>query len=52
VGAIVFELLGSRSLNDAFRSGIGALLGALGGTFMKVLILIAMAIIALVKLFS
>lgn len=52
VGAILFELLSGRALPEAFRSGLGALLGALGGTFMKVLILIAMAIIALVKLFS
>jgi uncharacterized protein YqgC (DUF456 family) len=52
VGAVVFELLGQRSFSEAFRSGLGALLGALGGTFMKVLILIAIAIIALVKLFS
>lgn len=52
VGAILFELLGGRALPEAFKSGLGALLGALGGTFMKVLILIAIAIIALVKLFA
>jgi uncharacterized protein YqgC (DUF456 family) len=52
VGAILFELRSGRALPEAFRSGLGALLGALGGTFMKVLILIAMAIITLVKLFS
>lgn len=52
LGAIAVELLGRRPPEEAFRSGIGALLGALGGTFMKLLILVAIAIIALVKLFG
>lgn len=51
VGAVLFELLSRRSAEDAWRSGVGAFLGALGGTFVKLLILIAMLIITLAYLF-
>lgn len=37
-GAFIGELLGERSARDAFKSGIGALIGFLGGTVFKVVI--------------
>src|SRR5690554_1378939 len=51
LGAMLFELLANRSLAEAWRSGLGSMLGALGGTFMKLLFLIAMGIIAFAYLF-
>ena len=51
LGAMVFELLKGRPVAEAWRSGIGSMLGALGGTFVKLLFLIAMGIIGLVYLF-
>lgn len=51
LGAVLFELLSQRSAPEAWRSGLGALLGALGGTFVKLLVLIAMLIITLAYLF-
>jgi uncharacterized protein YqgC (DUF456 family) len=51
LGALAFELLAGRQLAEAWKSGIGSLLGALGGTFMKLLILIAMGIITFMYLF-
>ena len=37
-GAFIGELLGERSARDAFKSGIGALIGFLVGTVFKVVI--------------
>lgn len=37
-GAFIGELLGDRSARDAFKSGIGALLGFLFGTVVKVVV--------------
>lgn len=51
LGAMLFELMANRTLAAAWRSGLGSMLGALGGTFMKLLFLIAMGIITLVYLF-
>lgn len=51
VGAFVFELFSNRSVPEAFRSGVGSLIGALGGTFAKLLVLIAMGIITFMYLF-
>lgn len=51
LGALLFELLAQRSFAEAWRSGIGSMLGALGGTFMKLLFLIGIGIITFVYLF-
>lgn len=51
LGAFLFELMGGRPAATAWRSGIGSMLGALGGTFMKLLFLIAILIITFVYLF-
>lgn len=51
LGAMLFELLANRSFEDAWRSGLGSMLGALGGTFMKLLFLIAIGIITIAYLF-
>lgn len=51
LGALLFELLAGRQLKDAWRSGLGSLLGALGGTFAKLLVLIAMGIVTFAYLF-
>src|SRR5690554_6771104 len=44
LGAFLFELVVDRSVSEAVRSGFGSMLGALGGTFMKLLFLIAIGI--------
>lgn len=51
IGAMLFELLARRSFAEAWRSGLGSMLGALGGTFVKLLFLIGIAIITIVYLF-
>ncbi len=51
LGALVFELVSGRDLAGAWRSGLGSLLGALGGTFAKLLVLIAMGIVTVAYLF-
>ncbi len=51
LGAMLFELMKGRSMAESWRSGLGSMLGALGGTFMKLLFLIAMGIITLTYLF-
>lgn len=43
VGAVVFELAGGRELGEAFRVGVGAFVGTLGGTVAKLVIVVAMA---------
>jgi uncharacterized protein len=47
VGAVLFELLGGRPFDEALRAGVGAFVGALGGTIAKILIVIAMAVISI-----
>lgn len=47
IGAIVAEMIAGRAFGEAVRAGFGALIGTLGGIFAKVLIIIAMAILAL-----
>jgi uncharacterized protein YqgC (DUF456 family) len=51
VGAIVAELIAGRELIAAVRSGIGALLGTLGGVVAKLFIVIAMGIIVFPRVF-
>lgn len=51
LGAFMFELVVDRSFAEAARSGLGSMLGALGGTFMKLLFLIAIGIITVAYLF-
>lgn len=46
VGAVAFELLSGRNFQASVRSGVGALLGTLGGIFAKIFIVIAIGIIA------
>ncbi|MCP5517031.1 MAG: DUF456 family protein [Verrucomicrobiales bacterium] len=42
VGAVVFELLGGRKLEEAGRAGVGAMVGLLAGTLGKLACAIAM----------
>lgn len=42
VGAVVFELLGGRKLEEAGRAGVGAMIGLLAGTLGKLACAIAM----------
>jgi uncharacterized protein YqgC (DUF456 family) len=41
VGAVVAEMLVGRKFDEAVRSGVGALVGTLGGTVAKLLIMVA-----------
>jgi uncharacterized protein len=50
VGAVVFELLGGRPLDEALRAGLGAFVGALGGTVAKLMIVVAMAVVSIPRL--
>ncbi|MEJ2287791.1 MAG: DUF456 domain-containing protein [Deinococcales bacterium] len=50
VGAVLFELLGGRPLDEALRAGIGAFVGTLGGTIAKLLIVVAMAVVSIPRL--
>jgi uncharacterized protein YqgC (DUF456 family) len=51
VGALAAELLTGRNLAEAFRSGVGALIGTLGGVVAKLFIMIAIAILVFPRLF-
>ncbi len=51
VGAVAFELIAEREFDDAVRSGVGALVGTLGGMFAKVIIVIAIGIVVFPRLF-
>jgi uncharacterized protein YqgC (DUF456 family) len=51
LGAMGAELLNGRRLVEAWRSGLGALLGTLGGILVKILIVIAMGVVVFPKLF-
>lgn len=50
VGAVLFELLAGRAFNDAVRAGIGAFVGTLGGSVAKVVIMAAIAVVVLPRL--
>lgn len=50
VGAVLFELAGGRPFDEALRAGLGAFVGALGGTVAKLLIVVAMAVVAIPRL--
>ncbi len=50
VGAALFELAAGRPLEEALRAGVGAFVGALGGTVVKLLIVVAMAVVGVPRL--
>jgi len=45
VGAVAAEVVAGRSLPDAWRAGLGAFVGTIGGVAAKALILVAMAVV-------
>src|SRR5690625_56366 len=45
VGAVAFEMLAGRKLEEAWRAGVGAFIGTLGGAVAKVFILIAIGVV-------
>jgi len=45
VGAVAAEMVAGRSLPDAWRAGLGAFVGTIGGVAAKALILVAMAVV-------
>jgi uncharacterized protein len=45
LGALMFELLIGRSFKDSLKSGSGAIIGFLGGTLFKLMIILLMIII-------
>lgn len=47
LGAFLAELMGNQSLGDSFRSGIGSLLGFLCGTFFKLIVSVAILVMAI-----
>ena len=51
LGAVVAEVVNRRTLQDSVRSGVGALLGTLGGVVAKFFIVIAIGIIVFPRLF-
>lgn len=51
VGAAAFELLAGRAADEALRAGVGAFIGALGGTVAKVFIVIAMGVVVFPRFF-
>lgn len=50
IGAILLELLSGRVFDEAVRSGLGALLGTLGGVVAKLFILVAMGLVVFPRL--
>lgn len=50
LGAVLFELLGGRALPQAVRAGLGAFVGSLGGIFAKLVIMAAMLVVVLPRL--
>lgn len=50
-GAVLFELFAGRPPDEAWRAGIGAFLGALGGVVAKLAIVVAMAVVVVPRLF-
>ncbi len=51
-GATVAELLVGRRVDEAFRSGVGAFVGTLGGTVAKLVIVVVMGIVVVPRLFG
>lgn len=51
LGAFLVELFIGKEVKDSFISGLGSLVGLLGGTIFKILIEIAMVIYFLIKIF-
>lgn len=51
-GATIAELLVGRGLEEAFRSGVGAFVGTLGGTVAKLVIVVVMGIVVVPRLFG
>ncbi len=49
-GAVVFELIAGRDLQEAVRAGIGAFVGTLGGTVAKLLIVVAIGVVVFPRL--
>ncbi len=49
-GAVLFELLAGREPSEAWRAGVGAFVGTLGGVLAKVAILVAMAVFVFPRL--
>lgn len=47
LGAVVAEVAAGKQLAEAWRAGVGAFIGTIGGVAAKVLILVAMAIVML-----
>lgn len=45
IGAVLFELVAGRPFKEAARSGLGAFIGTLGGTFLKLVIMVGIGII-------
>jgi uncharacterized protein len=52
VGATVAELLVGRSLPDAWRAGVGALLGTLAGVGGKLVVVLVIGIVVIGRLIS
>lgn len=50
-GAVLAELLTGRRLDEALRSGVGALVGAFGGMVAKFLIVIAIGVLVFPRFF-
>ena len=51
LGAVLFELLAGRAPAEAWRSGVGAFVGTLGGVFAKLVIVVALAVVVYPRLF-
>lgn len=52
IGAVLAEMLAGRKLEAAVRSGIGAFVGTLGGAFAKLVIMIAIGVVAFPRFFG
>lgn len=50
VGAVLFELLAGRAPAEAFRAGVGAFVGTLGGVVAKLCIVVALAFVVIPRL--
>jgi uncharacterized protein YqgC (DUF456 family) len=50
VGAVLFELLAGRAFNQAVRAGVGAFVGTLGGSVAKLVIMLAIAVVVIPRL--
>lgn len=50
VGAVLFELLGGREMTESIRAGVGAFVGTLGGAIAKLVIMVAIAVVVMPRL--